>query len=141
MTARIPDSHRALLDGPVFVTLSTVMPDGQPQSSVIWCNYDGTHIWVNSAAGRQKDRNMRERPMATILAIDPEDPYRYLEVRASVDEITEEGAVDHIDALARLYEGVESYYGGVSPAEAAGQETRVIYKLRPTRVVAHPPAG
>ena len=136
MNAIIPQSHRHLIDGSVFVTLVTLMPDGQPQASIVWCNGDDTHVWVNSARGRQKDKNMRARPQVTVLAMDPENPYSYLEVRGEVVEVTEEGAVDHINALAKLYRGVDSYYGGVTPAELAQKETRVIYKIKPTRVIA-----
>ena len=114
------------------------MPDGQPQLSPVWCSFDGTYIWINTARGRQKDKNLTERPMATILAVDPDNPYRYLEVRGTVAESTEEGAVDHINQLARLYTGQSSYYGGVQPAELAEKETRVIYKIRPKRVVTFP---
>jgi hypothetical protein len=72
--------------------------------------------------------------MATIMAIDPQNPYRYLEVRGSVDEITEEGALDHINQLAWLYANKPTYYGGVAPAEMEDKVVRVICKIRPTRV-------
>jgi PPOX class probable F420-dependent enzyme len=134
MSARIPESHRDLLEGPVYVTLATVMPDGQPQATVVWCSYDGSHVLINTRRGTQKEKNMRERPMATIMAIDPQNPYRYLEVRGSVDEITEEGALDHINQLAQLYANKPTYYGGVAPAEMEDKVVRVICKIRPTRV-------
>lgn len=133
----IPDSHRDLLDNPVVVTLVTVMPDGQPQATPVWCSYDGTFVLVNSARGRAKDRNMRERPRVTVLAVDPANPYRYLEVRGVVEEVTEDGAVEHINQLAKKYRGKDQYYGGVTPAEMKDKETRVIYRIRPTRVIAH----
>jgi PPOX class probable F420-dependent enzyme len=110
------------------------MSDGQPQASVVWCNYDGTHVLVNTARGRQKEKNMRARPVATILALDPENPYRYLEVRGTVQVITEEGAVEHINQLAELYMNKPKFYGGVAPAELEGREVRVICKIKPTRV-------
>jgi len=134
MSTPIPESHIDLLEGPVYVTLATIMPDGQPQASVVWCDYDGTHVLVNTAKGRQKEKNMRLRPMATLLVVDPGNAYRYLEVRGRVDEIAEEGARGHIDRLAMAYEGQPSFYGGVAPAEREGQEVRVICKIRPTRV-------
>ena len=136
MSATIPDSYKDLLEKPVVVTLATVMPDHQPQLSVVWCSYDGTHILVNTARGRQKDTNMTERPMVTILALDPENPYRYLEVRGTVAEVTEEGGVDHIDQLAQMYTGKSPYFGQVAPAEDKDKQTRVIYKIKPTKVVA-----
>ncbi|RMG92602.1 MAG: PPOX class F420-dependent oxidoreductase [Chloroflexi bacterium] len=135
-TVKIPESHRDLLDGPVPVTLATIMPDGQPQLSVVWCNTDGDFVLVNTARGRQKDTNMRQRPKVTILAIDPKNPYRYLEVRGEVVEMTEEGALEHINQLAKLYVGVDNYYGGLAPEEQKHKETRVMAKIRPTRVIA-----
>jgi len=140
MSTTIPQSHKDLLLEPVYVTLTTLMPDNQPQSSVVWCDYDGEYVLINTARDRQKERNMRERPMATVLALDPENPYRYLEVRGQVDEITEEGGVEMIDKLAKLYVDADSYYGGFAPAEQANREIRVTCKIKPTRVVAFPPA-
>jgi PPOX class probable F420-dependent enzyme len=134
MSARIPESHRDLLEGPIYAILATVMPDGQPQATVVWCSYDGSHVLINTRRGTQKEKNMRERPMATIMAIDPQNPYRYLEVRGSVDEITEEGALDHINQLAQLYANKPTYYGGVAPAEMEDKVVRVICKIRPKRV-------
>lgn len=135
MSVTIPDSHKDLLEGPVYVTLATVLPSGQPHLSVVWCGFDGEHILINTARGRVKDKNMTARPKATVMAIDPQNPYRWIEVRADVAEATEEGGVDHIHELSRLYMG-KNYYGDFAPAERASQETRVIYKLKPNRVVA-----
>jgi PPOX class probable F420-dependent enzyme len=134
MSDKVPASHRDLLEGPVFVSLATLMPDGQPQVTVVWCDYDGTYVLVNTARGRQKEKNMSERPVATILAVDPDDPYRYLEVRGSVVAITEDGALDHINKLASIYVDRPSYYGGWAPAERESQEVRVICKIAPTHV-------
>lgn len=128
----IPDTHRDLLEGPVYVVLVTVMPDGQPQATPVWANFDGTRIWVNSAEGRQKDRNMRANSHVTVFAVDPGNPYRWIEVRGEVDDITQDGAVDHINALSKLYTGNDDYYSR-NPA-AKGQETRVIYKIKPVKV-------
>lgn len=133
MSTQIPDRFNDLLEGPVPATVATVMPDGQPQLSVVWCNYDGQHVLVNTARGRQKDKNLKARPVATILVIDPNNSGRYLEVRGTV-EMTEVGAVEHITQLAKLYTGADSYYGGVTPADLAETETRVICKITPTRV-------
>jgi hypothetical protein len=79
---------------------------------------------------------MRARPLATILTMDPKNPYRYLEVRGTVEEITEEGGIEHINQLAQLYANAQKYYGDVAPAEQEGQETRIICKIKPIRVVA-----
>jgi PPOX class probable F420-dependent enzyme len=135
MSETIPDAYRDLIDGPVPVTIATLMPDGTPQLSVIWANYDGQHILINTARGRQKDKNLQARPVVSLLAIDPQNPYRYLEVRGTV-EMTEEGAKEHIHELARLYTGKPGYYGYAAPAEMEQQETRVMGRVTPTRVIA-----
>jgi PPOX class probable F420-dependent enzyme len=127
MSAPIPESHADLLDKKAFAHLATLMRDGSPQSTPVWFAYDGTHVIVNSAKGRQKDRNMRRDPRVSLSISDPEDPYRYLEIRGRVVEITEEGADDSIDALAQTYLGVERY-----PHRAPG-EVRVIYTIAPER--------
>ncbi|PJF23418.1 MAG: PPOX class F420-dependent oxidoreductase [Phototrophicales bacterium] len=126
----IPEDKHDLLERPIVAALATVMPDTQPQVTPVWFSYDGTHIWVNTARGRQKDINMKERPRATLLIIDPENPYRYLEIRGIIDEVTEEGGVEHINALSKRYFGRDDYYATMP--ERRGKETRVIYKIRPT---------
>lgn len=130
MSATIPQSHHDLLDNPVIVVLATVMPNGQPQVTPVWCNRHGNQVWVNSAIGRQKDKNMRSRPFATVTAIDPKNPYRWIEVRGKVVEMVEgEEAVAHIDSLSQLYLN-RPKYRGMSPTEK-----RCIYKIEPTHIV------
>jgi PPOX class probable F420-dependent enzyme len=135
MSDQIPKEFEDLLTRPVFVTLTTLMPDNQPQSSPVWVSYDGQHVLINTARGRQKDVNMTERPKVNILAVDPENPYRYLEVRGVVDEVTEEGALDHINQLSAKYTNQPDYYAR-NPQQRT-KETRVIYKIRPVHVVTH----
>ena len=127
MTTAIPDSHRDLLEGKALAHLATLMPDGRPQVTPVWCDFDGTHVRINSARGRQKDRNMRRDPRVTLSLCDPDNPYRYLEIRGTVTEMTEEGGDAHIDALANKYLGVDEY-----PNRQAG-EVRVIYRIAPER--------
>jgi PPOX class probable F420-dependent enzyme len=124
----IPDKYRDLLDRPIVVSLATMMSDGPPQVQPVWCNFDGTHILVNTEKGRQKYRNMSRRPVVTILALDPDNAVRWLEVRGTVVVETEEGANEHIDELARLYLGVDKY-----PFHREG-DMRVIFKIEPMRV-------
>lgn len=128
----IPDSHKDLLERPIVVSLATVNRDGQPQVTPVWADYDGTYIRVNSARGRQKVKNMEERPMVTVLAIDPDNTQRWIEVRGKVEEITEEGADEHINTLSKQYVGVDYY---TAYPQNRGVQTRVIFKIRPTRVV------
>ena len=132
MSAIIPQSHRDLLERPITVMLVTLMPDHQPQASPVWCSYDGARILVNTVRGRQKDRNMSARPQVTLLAIDPDDSYRYIEVRGVVDEITEDGAWEHMNSLSARYAGKDDFYDGLP--EYRRQETRVIYKIKPVHV-------
>ena len=128
MTAKIPESHLDLFQKRAFAHLGTLMPDGSPQVTPVWIDYDGTHLLVNSAKGRQKDRNMRRKAKVGLDIVDPDNPYRYLGVRGTVVEITEEGADAHIDRLARKYTGAERY------GNRSQGEVRVIYKIRPERV-------
>jgi PPOX class probable F420-dependent enzyme len=125
MTTAIPEQFADLLEKRAFGHLATVMPDGRPQVTPVWCDFDGTFVRVNSARGRQKDKNMRHDPRVALSIQDPENPYRYLEIRGRVVEITEDGADAHIDSLAHKYLGVERY-----PGRGPG-EVRVLYKIEP----------
>lgn len=135
MAVPIPEKFRDLFERPVVVSLVTIMPNGQPQATPVWCSYDGEHILINSARGRQKDRNMERDPRVTILVVDPNNVYRWLEVRGRITEITEEGGVDHINALSKKYRGNADYYS--ANPQMRGKETRVIYKVEPTHVNAN----
>lgn len=135
MTAKIPDSHRDLIAGPRVAALTTLMPDGGPQTTVVWCNFDGTHVLVNTMRGFRKERNMRANPKVTLLCYDPRQPLRSLEVRGTVVEMTEEGAMEHLDGLSELYTGRRPYFGACVPAALKETETPVLCKILPTRVV------
>lgn len=136
MTADIPDSHRALLNGPRVAALTTLMPDGRPQTTVVWCDYDGAYIRVNTMRGFRKEQNMRADPRVTLLAYDPRQPLRYLEVRGRVAAMTEAGALAHLDALSELYTGRSPYFGACVPAELQQRETPVLCLIQPLHVVA-----
>src|SRR5581483_3970226 len=101
MSKAIPEKYEDLLRKRAFASLATLMPSGSPQVTPVWCDYDGTHILVNSALGRQKDRNIRRDPRVAVAIIDPDNPYRYLEIRGKVSEITQNGADVHIDRMAK----------------------------------------
>ena len=128
MAGVIPEQYLDLFKSRAFANLATLMPDGSPQVTPVWVEFDGKHILVNSARGRQKDRNMKRNPSVSLAISDPRNPYRYLEVRGRVVEITEAGASEHIDKLAKKYLGVDEY-----PNRAPG-EVRVMYKVEPLRV-------
>lgn len=127
MAAAIPENFKDLFTKKAFAHLATIMPKGRPQVTPVWCDFDGTHVRVNSAKGRLKDRNMRRNPQVALSLLDPDNPYRYLEVRGRVVEITEEGADAHIDSLAKKYLGQDKY-----PFRQPG-EVRVMYKIEPER--------
>jgi PPOX class probable F420-dependent enzyme len=133
----IPASHRDLVECPPVAALTTVMSDGYPQTSVVWCDFDGTFVRVNTMRGFAKERNMRRDPRVTLLCYDPHQPLRYLEVRGTVIEMTEEGAAAHLDALASKYVGRSiRYFGECIPARFAETEVPVLCRIRPDHVVA-----
>src|SRR3972149_977825 len=99
MAATIPEQFRDLLTKKAFASLATVMADGSPQVTPVWFDFDGTHLRVNSAKGRVKDRNMRRNGRVALSIMDPGNPYRHLAIRGRVEEITETGAAAPIDSL------------------------------------------
>ncbi len=120
MSVSVPEKYRDLLEKKALGVLAT---------SPVWFNTKDGLFMVNSARGRQKDRNMRQRPGVALTVVDPQNPYRYMEVRGKVVEITENGASEHIDRLAKKYLGVDKY-----PYSQLG-EVRVIYRIKPERIV------
>ena len=130
MAAAVPDNFKDLFQKKAFANLATVMSDGGPQVTPVWFDWDGSHIRVNSAKGRVKDRNMRRTPKVALAILDPDNPYRHLAVQGRVVEVTEQGADAHIDALAKKYLEQDRY-----PYRRPG-EVRVIYKIQPDRVAA-----
>jgi len=127
MSDGILEKYRDLFDKKAFASLGTLMPDGRPQVTPVWVDYDGSHVIVNTAKGRAKDRNMRRDPRVSLAIVDPDNPYRYLEVRGRVAEITEDGADQHIDKMAKKYLGQDKY-----PFRQSG-EVRVLYKIAPEK--------
>ena len=125
MAEVIPAKYRDLFEKKAFASLGTLMPDGSPQVTPVWVDLDGDHIIFNSAKGRQKDRNVRRDPHVALAIVDPDNPYRYLEIRGRVTEITEDGADESINKLAKKYLGVDKYPYG-QPGEV-----RVLYKIKP----------
>ena len=129
MATTFPPQFRDLLETKkAFAHLATLLPDGSPQVTPVWFDFDGTDLRINSAKGRVKDLNMRRDGRIAVAILDPDNPYRHLAVRGRVEEITERGADAHIDALTKKYLGQDRY-----PYRQAG-EVRVIYRIRPERV-------
>jgi len=127
----LPDELKAMLDGPNFATLVTLMPDGSPQASTMWVDRQGDRIRFNTAEGRAKPRNMDRDPRVAVSIFALDDPYQAFSIRGRVVEKRFEGADDHIDALAGKYLGVDEY-----PYRVAGQ-VRIIYLVEADRVAAH----
>ncbi|HEV2688947.1 MAG TPA: PPOX class F420-dependent oxidoreductase [Bryobacteraceae bacterium] len=128
MATVIPEKYLDLFKKKALASLGTLMPGGAPQVTPVWVDFDGTHVIVNSAKGRRKDRNLRADPRVAMAIIDPDNPYRYLEVRGRVEEITETGADAHIDKMAKKYIGMDKY-----PNRQPG-EVRVMYKIKPEKI-------
>lgn len=125
MAQAIPEKYRDLFSKRAFASLATIMPNGDPQVTPVWCDLEGDLVVINSAKGRQKDRNLRRDPRVALAIIDPDNPYRYLELRGKVVEITEQGADAHINKMAKKYLGADKY------PYAQPDEVRVMYKIRP----------
>ncbi len=126
----IPDSHRDLLERPIVVSLAALQPDGSPQVMPMWADLEDGKVRVNAAVGRQKHANMVARPAVSVLVIDPDDSFRFLEVRGrviswSVDRDTEL----HADKLVTEYRGPEFV-----PTEPR-TETRSMFVIEPVRVL------
>ena len=134
MIATIPPEFLNLVDCPPVAALTTVMPNGQPQTTVVWCDYDGACVRVNTMRGFRKERNMRLNPRVTLLGYDPQEPLRYLEIRGEVIEMIESGALAHLNHLSQRYTGASPYFGACVPVELEATETPVLCRIRPTHV-------
>lgn len=138
MSTTIPDSHLDLIAGPIYSIFTTIAPNGQPENTVIWCSWDGSHVLVNTAKGRRKAENIKRNPHVALTAVDPANPYRWVDIRGIVEEIVDDVDYANINAHAKLYVGVDEYYGGFAPAEQKGTEERIMLKIKPVRVLAFP---
>jgi PPOX class probable F420-dependent enzyme len=133
MNKPIPQSHLDLLTRPIHGVLTTMMPDGQPQSSLVWCDFDGECARVNTSLERQKGKNILANPKITLLVVDPEDTSRYLEIRGE-SELMQEQALEHLDEITRQYTRHPQYYGYVFPLEKKQRETRVICRIHARKI-------
>ena len=125
----IPEGFDDLLSAKkAFANLATINSDGSPQVTPVWFDWDGSRIRINTAKGRLKDKNLRRTPSVALSIMDPDNPYRYVQVRGRVAAVTESGAAAHIDSLAKKYMGQDRY-----PYRKEG-EVRVIFTIAPDRV-------
>lgn len=139
----LPPVHLALLEDDLkaVACLATTNANGRPQLTPVWLNHDGSRINLNSARGRLKDRNLRARPVASIMLINPNNPYHFMTIDGVVEEIIDEDdpenghlATENIDAMAQKYLGTSPY-----PLRAPKGEVRVLYKVRPTKILTFGP--
>ena len=131
MGITIPESHTELVAGPVNIVLTTLMPDGQPQTTPVWCNMDGEYILINTMQQFRKAKNMQLNPKVTLLAFRLKKPHINVEVRGKVIEITEEGALEHLNELNMLYTGKPNFFGDCIDAE-------LIHKFDPLKIIIEP---
>lgn len=128
----IPDDFQDLFDKPTIAFLGTLTPEGVPHVTPVWIDYDAEEdrVLVNTERDRRKERNVQQNRSVGVGMTDPGNSYRALSVLGEVDEITEEGAREHIDELARRYTDNDEYQTPI-------QTTRVLLKIRPDEVIAH----
>jgi PPOX class probable F420-dependent enzyme len=129
MAIKIPDTVLDLLseEKKAFAFVATTMPDGTPQVTPVWIDYDGQYVIFNTAIGRVKERNLREHPTVAIAILDPDNPYRYVQIRGRA-ELIEPGADAHIDKMAKKYLGVDKY------PYRRQSERRIIVRVTPEQV-------
>ena len=120
--------YKDIFDKKAFCYVATVGKDGTPQVTPVWCEFDGTHVVFNTARGRVKDTNLARNPKITLAASDPDNPYRYVQVKGRIAEVTEQGADPHIDKMAKKYLDKDKY-----PGRKPGEQ-RMIVKVLPERV-------
>jgi PPOX class probable F420-dependent enzyme len=127
--AAIPASHADLLTTKkAFAHVATLNPDGSPQVTPVWVDFDGTHVLINTAKGRVKAKNLEREPRVALSIADPDNAYRYLGIQGHVVEMTEKGGDAHIDKMAKKYLGQDTY-----PYRTPG-EVRLIVKISPDKV-------
>jgi PPOX class probable F420-dependent enzyme len=134
MASSIPKSHVDLLVEPCHAVLTTLMPDGAPQASVVWVDFDKEFVILSTTLERQKGRNIQNDPRVAILVIDPQDPSRWIALRGVVVETTEQDAEQTLDNLVQQYTDKQHYYGGIFPVEQRDRESRVTMKIEPLAV-------
>lgn len=134
--SKVPASHVDMMTGPVYGIFSTHMSNGDIQSTLVWFDYDGEFVYVNTKRGRVKERNVVANPNVALLAVDTNNQWKYIAIRGEVVDIIEEGAVEHLDKLTKTYLGADHYYGVVEPVEALQGVTRCILKIAINNVFA-----
>ena len=136
MAIVIPESHLDLLTQPIHVSVVTLMPDGTPQASVVWRLWEDPYILVSSPKLTQKTRNVTRDPRITFLMVDPQNPFRFLEIRGSVTEVRPDPDYAFLERITQFYQH-RPYYGGAEPIENKGKEDHVIFQIALQKVNVH----
>lgn len=126
----IPEELKDLLEGTAFAHVATVGPKGEPQNNPVWFGFDGDHIKISQTKTRQKYKNVGRDPRLALSILDPENPYRYLEVRGEVERIEDDPENDFINEMAKKYMDKDEY-----PFHQPGDE-RVVLFVRPEHTTA-----
>ncbi len=129
----LPTSHLDLLERPICGVLTTMSPTGQPESSLVWVDHDDECATVNTTLERRKARNLQANPKASLLVVDPDNTGRFIQIRGDA-ELVRDGALEHVDRLARRYTCHPRFYGFVYPAEQQARDTRVICRIHARRI-------
>jgi len=128
MPEPIEGRSRELIEAPNFCAIATLREDGSPQVATVWADLQDGLVALNSARGRAWPANAERDPRVALVVVNHENPYEYVEIRGRVAEMTEDGADEHIDALAQKYLGEDRY-----PYRTPG-ERRVIVRIEPEHV-------
>ena len=120
--ANIPEGYEDLLESTALAHVATVGPEGEPQVNPVWFDWDGEHLKFSQTKTRQKYRNLQRDPRVALSIVDPENPYRYIEIRGEVVRVDEDPNIDFINSMAKKYLGVDRY-----PYHQPGDERIVLY--------------
>lgn len=135
MNVILPESHLDLLKEPYKGILTTFMPNGIPQSSIVWCDFDGTDIIVNTTRERQKGKNILLNPKVSLIIVDPKDTGRWISIQGKV-EIDTQDVIPHLDKVTKKYTKHDQFYGNIYPFEQQFRETRIKCRIKPIKVIA-----
>jgi PPOX class probable F420-dependent enzyme len=131
MSLPIAEQFHDLFQRPLVCALTTVNPDGQPHTVPVWCDFDGEHVRVNLPAATKKARNLEVNPKLSVLVVDPQKPFHWIEIQGHVGEMLDEahGARDHINQLSAKYTGNPVYQ-----AYGASGIDRQMYIIEATKI-------
>jgi len=118
----IPEGYKDLLGSTALVHVATLGPDNEPQNTPVWFDWDGEYLKFSQTKTRQKYRNIHRDPRIALSMVDPENPYRYLEIRGEVVRIEEDPDVEFINSMAKKYLGMDQY-----PYHQPGDERVVVF--------------